>query len=254
METEVNGLKIHYQIFGEGLPAQAGKPFLILHGWGSNSERWRPVAEKIAEKGCKVVVPDLPGFGESQQLDRPWSSNDYCVFIEKFSEAIGLSEFYLMGHSFGGAISAKFAIKFPQRINKLFLVSAACIREKTAKKKAFGAISKIVRIFKFIPFYDFFKRAVYKFIIRKSDYLNVDGVMKETYLNVIADDLSQFSGFIKVPTIIIWGEKDDSTPIENAHLLNRKIKNSKLVIIPGADHLLHKKIPDILAQKILENI
>jgi len=248
METEVNGLKINYQIFGNG------KPFLILHGWGSNSERWRAVAEKIAESGYKVIIPDLPGFGESQQLDSPWTPNDYCAFIEKFGEATGLKEFYLMGHSFGGAVSAKFAIKFPQRVSKLFLVSAACVREKTAKKQVFGALSKIVKIFKFIPYYNFFKKVIYKFIVKKSDYLSVDGVMKETYLNVIADDLSQFSGFIKVPTVIIWGDKDDSTPVENARLLNQKIKNSKLVIIPGADHLLHKKIPDVLAQKILENI
>lgn len=247
-EITINNIKINYQTFG------SGTSFLVLHGWGSNSERWRAVAEKIAESGYKVIVPDLPGFGESQQLDRPWSPNDYCAFIEKFSDAIGIKEFYLMGHSFGGAIAAKFAIKFPQRINKLFLVAAACVREKTVKKKAFGVLSKIVKIFKFIPYYDFFKKVAYKFIIKKSDYLSVDGVMKETYLNVIADDLSQFSGFIKVPTVIIGGDKDDSTPVENAHLLNQKIKNSKLVIIPGADHLLHKKIPEVLAQKILENI
>ena len=78
--------------------------------------------------------------------------------------------------------------------------------------------------------------------------------MKQTYLNVVTDDVSFNLPFIKVPTIIIWGDKDDSTPIENAHLINEKIKNSKLVIIPGAGHDLNKKQPEILAEKVLENI
>ncbi len=78
--------------------------------------------------------------------------------------------------------------------------------------------------------------------------------MKQTYLNVVRDDLSQFTGFIKVPTVLIWGEKDTSTPIEDANFMNQKIKNSKLVIIEGHGHALNRECPEILSQKILENL
>jgi pimeloyl-ACP methyl ester carboxylesterase len=78
--------------------------------------------------------------------------------------------------------------------------------------------------------------------------------MKETYLNVIADDVSFHLSFIKVPTVIIWGDKDQSVPIEDAYLINEKIKNSKLVVIENADHLMHKQLPEILAEKVLENL
>ena len=58
MEVVANGIKTDYKIFGEG------KPFLILHGWGSSSEKWQVVADEIAKKGFKVIVPDMPGFGK----------------------------------------------------------------------------------------------------------------------------------------------------------------------------------------------
>ena len=78
--------------------------------------------------------------------------------------------------------------------------------------------------------------------------------MKETFKNVVAEDLSQFTGFIRVPTVIIWGNKDKSTPIDDAYFMNNKIKNSKLVVIEGMGHALNKECPDVLAEKILENV
>lgn len=238
------------KIFGE---KNSEKKLLVLHGWNSNSDRWQEVAEPLAENGFKVYVPDLPGFGKSDPLQEPWNTNQYIDWIENLISELDLKEFYLMGHSFGGALASKLAVKHAQEVKELFLVSAACIRKKTNKKKSFAFISKIIKIFSFIPGYNFFRKAVYKFIIRKSDYTYVEGTLKQTYLNVIAEDLSFHLPFIKVPTTIIWGKKDVSTPIEDAHYINKQIKNSKLIIIPEAGHDLNRKQPKILAQKILEN-
>ena len=98
-EININGIKTNYQTFGEG------KPFLILHGWGSNSERWQPVAELIAEKGLKVIVPDMPGFGKSDALTAPWNMKNFTIWVDEFVKQLNLDEFYLMGHSFGGALA-----------------------------------------------------------------------------------------------------------------------------------------------------
>lgn len=247
MEIDVKGIKTNYLIFGEG------KPFLILHGWGSASDRWIAEAEIIAKKGYKVIVPDLPGFGSSAKLEGPWRVNDYLKWLEDFTEEIKIQEFYLLGYSFGGAVAAKMAVRYPQRVQKLFLVASAVIRKKTTQKNVSAGAAKVIKLFSFLPFYSLFRKAVYKFIIRKSDYVYTEGVMKETYLNAISDDVSYKLSFIKVPTVIIWGDKDQSLPLEDAKIINQKIKNSKLIIIPGADHLLHKQMPELLAEKILEN-
>jgi pimeloyl-ACP methyl ester carboxylesterase len=248
VEITINGIKIYYQVFGEG------KPFLILHGWGSNSDRWIEVAKFISAKGFKVIVPDLPGFGKSDELLIPWNTNKYIKYLEQFIKELGISDFYLIGHSFGGALASKLAVKHVQDIKKLFLVSAACVRKKTAKKSFSAKISKIVKIFYFLPYYEFFRKAVYKFIIRKSDYVYVAGIMKETYLNIISEDLSFHLPFIKIPTIVIWGDKDEFTPIDDGQFISKQIRNSKLNVIPDAGHDLNKKQPEILADSILNNL
>ena len=247
-EININGIKTNYEVMGEGAP------FLILHGWGSNTERWQKVAEILSHKGLKIIIPDLPGFGKSDALPEVWRTNDYVSWAEEFVKRLNLGEFYLMGHSFGGALGCKIAIKYPQQLKKLFLVSAASVRKKTPKKGAYKLLSKIIKPFSFLPGYAFFRKVFYKFIIRKSDYMYVEGNLRQTYINVISEDLSQFTGFIKVPTVIIWGDKDTYTPIEDAHFLNQRIKNSKLIVIPGAGHILNRDGPEVLADKILQNI
>ena len=129
MEITINGFKTNYQVFG------SGKPFLLLHGWGSNSERWEKFAGILVEKGFQVIVPDLPGFGKSDQLSHIWTTNDYTNWVEEFIEKLNLTEFYVMGHSFGGALACKFSIKYPQKVKKLFLVSSAAVRKHTNKKE-----------------------------------------------------------------------------------------------------------------------
>lgn len=248
METNVGGIKVNYQVFGEG------QPFLIFHGWGSSSERWVEVAEKISKKGYKVIVPDLPGFGKSNSLTYAWNTNKYITWIEQFIRELGIENYYVLGHSFGGALASKLAVKHVQNVKKLFLVSAACVRERTAKKSFSAKIAKVIKFFKFLPFYENFRKMVYKFIIRKSDYIYVDGIMKDTYLNTVKEDLSFHLPFIKVPTVIVWGEKDESTPIHQAHIINNQIKNSKLIIIPGVGHALNTKNPEILSEKVLDEL
>jgi len=253
MEVITNGIKTNYQVFGEG------KPFIILHGWGSNSDRWAPVAEVIAKGSSatgpfKVIVPDLPGFGKSDALPLPWNTNRYIDWIEKFVKELDISEFYLLGHSFGGALASKMAVKHVQDVKKLFLVSAACVRKKTATKNFSAVIAKVIKIFYFLPYYALLRKAVYKFIIRKSDYAYVEGVMKATYLNVVGEDLSFHLPFIKAPTTIIWGDKDEFTPVKEGYFIEKQIRKSRIIIIPGAGHDLNRKYPEVLAEKVLENI
>ncbi len=258
----VKNLKINYKTFGGGNPpspeaSARQRPFLILHGWGSNSSRWEKVAELLAQKNLRVIVPDLPGFGKSQEPESAWNLDNYMDFVKEFTEKVLGQEnsFYLFGHSFGGAISAKFSIKYAQSVEKLFLAAASCVRKKTTTKKTVSKVAKIVKVFSFVPGYALFRKAFYKFIIRKSDYAYVSGVMKETYLKIIAEDLSQKLLFIKVPTVIIWGDRDDLTLVEDAHIINKKIDGSKLFVFPGVGHNLDRhEHPEILTEKILESI
>lgn len=246
-EILVDNLKINYKIAGSG-PA-----ILILHGWGGGSNSWLKFQEIISNNGYKVIILDLPGFGKSEKPFFAWELNDYCSFIEKFIFSLNLEKFYLLGHSFGGALAIKYCFKFPQKIEKLFLIGAACFRRNSLRKKLFLGFVKIFKIFSILPFYSKIRKIFYKYII-KSDYLFSEErgeVMKNTYLKIIKEDLSNILEKIKISTIIIWGEKDKLKRVQEAYFINEKIKNSELKIISNAGHNLHSEIPEKFSQIVL---
>jgi len=244
----IKGLKVNYKILGEG------KPLLILHGWGSRSDNWQRVGEMLAKNGIKVIIPDLPGFGQSDKPSTAWNLDDYCDFVEEFVRILNLDKFYLLGHSFGGALAVKCGLKFPEKIDKLFLVGAACFRRKAFRKKLFYIIAKIFKVFSFLPFYSSMRKGFYKFIVRKSDYSYADGIMKDIYLKIIKQDLSDVLSWIQISTIIIWGEKDKIKKTKEAYLIKEKIQDSKLEIISGVGHSPHLKTPERLAELISKNL
>lgn len=229
---------------------------LILHGWGSCAKNWQRVKEGLEQRGCKVFLPDLPGFGENPPLSQAWSIDDYVEWVNDFCEKQNLSQFFLLGHSFGGSVATKFALKFSQEIKKLILVDPALLRVKDIKKQIIAKISKILKVFSFLPFYSLMRRAFYKFIV-KSDYLDIEGPMRETretYLKVIKEDLSNRLADISVPTVIIWGKKDKVTPLKDAYFIKEKITGAELKILPDVYHNPQTENPELLAEIVLENL
>lgn len=117
---------------------------LVLHGWGGSSKSWLKVKELLEQKGSKVFVPDLPGFGEEPEPPKPWSGIDYLDWVKKYSEKEGLSQFFLLGHSFGGGLSISFASLYPEKILGLILVDSA----RVGMKKNLSIRQKIIIKFK----------------------------------------------------------------------------------------------------------
>jgi len=242
------------------------KTLIILHGWQSSKEKWQRVKEEIEKQACleldegeiEVIVPNLPGFKEGNELKRAWSLDDYVDWVREFilekeKARFERSEgFFLLGHSFGGRIVIKFAVKYPEKLKGLILVSSAGIKPK--KKICQFLIRLIVRIskqFSFLPGYEFLRKIFYKFVLRKTDYLKARGFLKETFKKVVSEDLTPLLSKVKVPTLIVWGEKDKIAPLSDAYLIKEKIKNSKLEILKNIDHIPHLKVPKKLAEVIL---
>lgn len=246
-ETLVNNLRINYKMAGEG------KPLLILHGWGRGSDSWIQVQEILAEKKYKVIVPDLPGFGKSQAPATAWTVDDYATWLNDFIVPLNLEKIFLLGHSFGGRIAIKFAIKFPEKISKLILYEAAGIKHKKVLSQIIiNTFAKIGNKFSFFPFYSTLEKAFYKFVVRKQDYLRSKGIMKETFKKVISQDLTPFLPLISVPTVIIWGEKDKITPLSDAYLMKEKIIYSEIKIIPALGHGFHHEAPENLTNTVVQ--
>ncbi len=242
----IGGLNINYKIAGQG-PA-----ILILHGWGSDSGKWKEVGELLEKRGYQAIIPDLPGFGRSSEPRRVWNLGDYCRFVEEFIGYFNLEKFSLLGHSFGGALAVKCSLKFPERIDRLFLVGAACFREKTARKKIFYIIAKILKIISFLPGYQYMRKGFYRFIVGRSDYPYLAGIMRDVYLEIIKEDVSPLLPLVRLPTIIIWGELDRFTPLKYAYLIKEKIKNSELIVFNGIGHSPQLEEPEKLVGAMLK--
>ena len=230
-------------------------PLLILHGWGSCAKNWTYIKDCLERNGYKVFVPDLPGFGENSKLIKSWSLDDYVEWVKEFCEKNNLSQVFLLGHSFGGAVAVKFSLKYPERIKKMFLLANSGIRRKSFKKEALKRIAGFLRIFSFLPFYSFIRKVFYKIFISKSDYPYAEEKkLRETYLKVIKEDISSCFSQVLVSTVIIWGSKDIIVPIKDAYFINQEIRCSRLIVIPDVGHNLASQTPETLIKKIIEHI
>lgn len=226
------------------------KTLIILHGWQSSKEKWEKVKNEIEKEGIEVLTLDLPGFKTEMILDRPWDLDDYLNWVKNFS--LEKEKFFLLGHSFGGRIAIKFAVKYPEKVLGLILCSAAGIKPK---KTIWGflilSIAKIGNRLSFMPFHSFLRSFFYRFIVRKTDYLKAKGILNETFKKIIAEDLTPYLSQIPSQTLIIWGEKDRITPLSDAYLMKREIPNSALEIIPRVGHRVNLEAPEKLAEIII---
>ena len=235
-----------------------GESLLILHGWGSNSERWQRVKELLEKKGIEVLVLDLPGFGKTLSPQKAWSRDDYINWIFQKVKERNWQKFNLLGHSFGGGLAVKIAATFPERIEKLILLSPAIIQRKSIKTYLFYYISylgkKVFSLPGFKIFHPLAEKLIYKLAGTK-DYYVADGMMKETMKKIGKEEpLEMILEKIKIPTLILWGKKDDVLPVKDAYYIKEKIKGSELKIIPKARHSPHREAPEELAEIIVQFI
>lgn len=190
-------------------------------------------------KGFKLIIPDLPGFGKTKMPKDIWGVGEYADFIISFIKKLDISSFYLLGHSFGGGIALKIATEKNIKPLKIIFCDAAIVREERLNLRQ--RISKFLYvigskiIFKDSRIYSFFEKIAYK-ISGTYDYYKANPLMKEVFKKVISEDLTYLLPKVDMPCLIIWGEDDQVTPVEDGVLLEQEIDNSELKTIKGARH------------------
>ena len=236
MFTTIDGIKINYDIKGEGAPV------LLLHGWGANITLFNGLMTLISKK-YKAIALDMPGFGESSEPSEPWSVDNYVNFVLKFIDFLGIdNELILLGHSFGGRVIIKMMSKanLPFKVSKIILTGSAGIKpKKTFMQKSKLLAYKMTKgVLNCAPIKKAFPDALEN--LRKkngsADYNSASPTMRATLVKVVNEDLTFFLPEIKAPTLLIWGKNDTATPISDGELMEKLIKDSGLVKIDGAGH------------------
>jgi len=218
--SEVNGIKMYYEIYGQG------QPLVLIHGGGSTIQTTFGRVIPMLAKKYKVIAMDLQAHGRTADRNTQESFTQDADDVITLLKNLNIPKADFFGFSNGGTTTVEIAIHHPEMVNKIILGSALCKRNGVPKE-----------------FWSFMKQAT---------LANMPEQLKEAYLQVASNpnglqimhdkDLKRVEDFkdipdqqirsIKVPTLIIIGDKDIITP-EHAIEMHRLIANSELAIIPG---------------------
>lgn len=225
------------------------KKILVLHGWTYTTEKWQPFINFLIEYGFDIELLKIPGLTE--KIDRPWDLDDY---VDWLNEKIGRKNAILVGHSSGGRMALAYALKYPQKVEQLILIDSAGVYHKQLgiRIKRF-LFKKIAKLGKKITNHGGLRGLLYK-LTGEIDYKQASTVMKETMKNLISIDLTPKLSQIKIPTLIIWGELDKTTPLFDGRLMHKLIPNSKFHIIKSAKHSPMFTHPKEVVQGIVEEL
>lgn len=211
----------------------SGNPIILLHGWAASSTIFESITNILKTK-YTIYVIDLPGFGKSEEPDKPYNLDDYVDLLYQFIIDLDIYNPILLGHSFGGRIAIKFASLY--NVSKLILVDSAGLKQKNfIKTKTKILLYKLKK-----KYYKITKNVIkYNDLLINSgstDYKEASVIMKKILVNVTNEYLDKHLKDITCDTLIIWGKKDDVTPYYNAVKLKKKIKNAGLVTLEGVGH------------------
>jgi pimeloyl-ACP methyl ester carboxylesterase len=223
------------------LNAQGRQVLLFLHGWGACKETFGPVIGQLRER-YRVIAPDLPGFGQTGEPERPWQPADYADFFQAFVEVLGLQGqgFTACGHSHGGRLLIKWAARRPEALKRLVLIDSAGLKAKHGpgwyiKVYSYKAGKALLRQ----PALNKLFTARFAGKIAKAgsaDYQQASPLMKRTMVLQLAEDLRPCLPQIKAPTLLFWGDEDRDTPLEQGRLMEREIPDAGLVVLSPAGH------------------
>ncbi len=219
----------------------AGEAILLLHGWGSNITLFDGIIKTLSASH-RVIAPDMPGFGKTPEPTIPWAVDDYVDFIIKFVDALDIKEFSVIVHSFGGRVLFKLNARkgLPYVIKKVVLIdSAGIMPEKTFRQKVSLKLYKAARRVMSAKVMHFLYPDAVENMRKKrgsADYNNATPIMRSTLVKVVNEDLKHLIPEIKCPTLIIWGDMDTATPIEDARQMEKLISDAGLVVCEGAGH------------------
>jgi pimeloyl-ACP methyl ester carboxylesterase len=230
----IEGIQIAQTVLGEGVPV------VMLHGWGANIRLMLPLAQRLAPMGYQIYILDFPGFGQSQNPPIAWGVSDYANFILRFLDHHTLEKVHLFGHSFGGRVSLVLGAEHPERILKIALADSAGVRPKSSTQGQFRlkiyrfALNILNRIGLSAQANQL--RNWYSERYGSADYKAAQGILRETFVKVVNEDLLPYAARVQASTLLLWGDQDQDTPLWQGQLLEKTIPDAGLVTFEGAGH------------------
>jgi len=268
--VDIHGHRVAYVSAGEG------PTVLLIHGMASSSETWQAVLPALAERAC-VVAPDLPGHGGTAPAAGDYSLGALASGVRDLLVALGHERATVVGHSLGGGVAMQFAYQFPERCERLVLVSSgglgrdvssllrvltlpgaeyvlalACTRQLREAGTSVGrrlgsmgirpapALKEIWRSYESLD--DSASRAAFLQTLRSVVDLGGQRVSAGDRLYLASE----------IPTLLVWGERDAIIPVKHARAAHDAIPASRLEIFEGVGHFPHCEAPERFLQTLVD--
>ncbi len=226
---------------------------VILPGWGNTRNTFYYFINNLKEK-YTIYILDYPGFGKSPVPKKELTIDDYAEEIKEWFLKEKIENPIIIAHSFGGRIVSLLTTTYQIHAKKILLIDVAGIKRR--KKLKIFLKEKIYKLLKLLI--KRFPKKYQKKQLKKlaeffssSDYRNLPTSMKKTFQNIIQKDLRNQYQEIKSDVLILWGEKDFDTPLKDAFLLKKIIKDSECIVYKNASHYSYLENP-YLTLKIIE--
>jgi pimeloyl-ACP methyl ester carboxylesterase len=243
--VDLKGCSISYT--QSGLKSDA-TPILFLHGWGISAEPYHEVLQLLAQQH-PVLAPDLPSFARSSYSKLIPDYDSYATFLLSFLDALNLQQVHLVGHSLGGGIAITLSALAPERVRSLVLLDSTGIPEvsipEIVPRRAFEMTAQFL-----LPRLEL-KVVDIPQVFSHNLLFNTGNVIQALLLSLQVD-LSHLLPKIKAPCLLLWSEKDLTTPLTAAQKMAAKIPNSKLITVEEGYHEWGLWYPEKFTSLMLE--
>lgn len=252
--------------------AGSGPPLVVLHGHGGGVGVWIDEIDALAAH-YRLYLVDWLGWGRS---DRPAytgsgaeRSRDWWVeSLEDWRRAMGLEDFYLLGHSLGGWLAAEYTMRYPARVRHLLLENPAGLAARVVPIKGLFYLVSPQRVVQAIG--PLGLRLVEYGVGEQLETSRAATALLDYYYQLSIAPLSGQIAFeqilspwewhlplvprahlIQRPTTIIWGLNDDLFRVRDAHKFDARLPDSRLFLCPNAFHSPHNEQPDLFNEVVI---
>ena len=254
-----------------------GPVIVLVHGSNASLHTWEPWVALLGAK-YRIVTMDMPGHGLTGAVPGDdYSRGGMVTFTHDVVTKLGLTHYAIGGNSMGGGISAQYAEDYPAEVTALILVDAAGlprVMDPNAKVPLGFRLARlpvISKLFQYLAPRGLYEEGVRKVFVDQSKVteemieryydLNLyDGNRRATGIRFampnndtpvegklgVADKL----GEIRVPTLILWGEKDGLIPVANAYEFEKRIQGAKAIVYPNVGHIPMEEVPEASAADV----
>ena len=265
-EITLHGHRVSYREAGD---PDAGLPVvLLLHGIAGSGQTWDSVLSALGEHH-RVIAPDLLGHGESAKPRGDYSLGSYASGVRDLMAALGHDSATVVGHSLGGGVAMQFAYQFPERLDRLVLVSSGGLGREVAFMLRAAALPGADWVLPLMvnPRMDGAGRKLATGLTRLGLLAGADleelargfaslkdAHARQAFLHTVrsvidvggqrVDASDRLYLAEEVPSLLVWGEKDRVIPVRHGLLAHQAMPGSRIEVFPSAGHFPHIADPE----------